>query len=411
MKRLIPLLILIFLLFAAISCGKEAPETIGNTVTEEKETLFQTEEKETLPETSESITTTTTPSTTTTAPTTTTKKPTTTTAPATTTKKPTTTTKVPVTTTKKEESYSYTPTLNYTRLPEGAGDLYNTPAGGITGNENLYKKMVNAYLNYETRVPIAENESPFGVLNMLRFHFPLFFADTKITVDFASTLEYANITYTTTRAEHFRLIETFEKRIQSFLAAPIGETDAEKALTAYIRYCESLDYDEALAEIPLSWDYLYYEDNPRYNEGYRALMEGKGVCSGFAIGYSFLLSQMGLDSYTVFADGTRDAHAWTAMKLSDKWYFADPTADARWPGMTNPIFRFGGNVTERLVAGYPKEGWRFSNLTNTQDFRPFTDGRFTQLYEKQGYAPTIDYDAHTVKFKSPNTFTYTLSLA
>lgn len=400
MKRLIPLLTFTLLLLFAISCDKEAPETVGkttDTATEEKETLSQAEEKETAPKTEESITTTT--------------LPTTTKAQTTTAKKPTTTTKVPITTTKKEEPYRYTPTLNYTRLPERAGEIYNTPAGGITGNENLYKKMVNAYLNYETRVPIAENESPFAVLNMLRFHFPLFFADTKITVDFASTLDYANITYTTTRTEHFKRIENFEKRIQTLLAAPCGSTDAEKALTVYIRYCESLDYDEALAEIPLSWTYLYYEDNPRYNEGYRAIMEGKGVCSGFAIGYSFLLSQMGLDSYCVFADGTRDAHAWTAMRLSGKWYFADPTADAEWPGMTNPIFRFGGNVTERLLAGYPKSGWRFSNETNSENFLSVTDNRFGLLYEKQGYAPTIDYDAHTVKFKSPNTFTYTLSLA
>jgi len=401
MKRLLPLLIFTVLLLAA-ACGKEAPVTTEaeklSMPTEEVTAGSETEETESLPATSGSVTTTTLPTTTTKAPDIT--------------KKPTTTTKVPVTTTKKaEDSYSYTPTLNYTKLPEKAGELYNSPAGGITGNENLYRKMVNAYLNYETRVPIAAEESPHAVLDMLRFHFPLFFADTKITVDFAATLDYANITYTTTRGEHFRLIEKFEKRIQSLLAAPIGSTDAEKALTAYIRYCETLDYDEALAEIPLSWTYLYYEDNPRYNEGYRALMEGKGVCSGFAIGYSFLLSQMGLDSYCVFADGTRDAHAWTAMKLSGKWYFADPTADAEWPGMTNPIFRFGGNVTERLLAGYPKSGWRFSNQVGSEKFLPVTDNRFEQLYEKKGYAPVIDYNAHTVTFKSPNTFTYTLSLA
>lgn len=405
MKRLLPLLLFTVVLFFTVACGKEAPvATEGEEIpvqTEEKVTAgTENEETESLPATSESVTTTTAPTTTTKAPTTTTKAPT------------ATTTKVPVTTTKKaEDSYSYTPTLNYTRLPEKAGELYNSPAGGITGNENLYKKMVNAYLNYETRVPIAVDESPFAVLNMLRFHFPLFFADTKIEVDFASTLEYANITYTTTRAEHFRLIESFEKRVKSLLAAPYGSTDAEKALTVYIRYCESLDYDDALAAIPLAWDYLYYGDNPRYDEGYRALMEGKGVCSGFAIGYSFLLSQMGLDSYCVFAGGTRDAHAWTAMKLNGKWYFADPTADAEWPGMTNPIFRFGGNVTERLLAGYPKAGFRYSNCIGSSDFLSVTDSRFQQLYDRQAYAPVIDYENHSVKFKSPNTFTYTLSLA
>ncbi len=403
MKRLCPLLLFTVILFFAASCGKEAPAT-----TEAEEKTVQTkeqvtvgaenEETESLPATSESVTTTTLPTTTTTSPTTTTKA-------------PTTTTKTPVTTTKKEESYSYTPTLNYTRLPEGAGELYNSPAGGITGNENLYRKMVSAYLNYENRVPIEENESPFAVLNMLRFHFPLFFADTKIEVDFASTLEYANISYTTTRSEHFRLIENFEKRVNTLLAAPLGSTDAEKALTVYIRYCESLDYDDALAAIPLAWDYLYYEDNPRYNEGYRALTEGKGVCSGFAIGYSFLLSQMGIDSYSVFAGGTRDAHAWTVMRLSGKWYFADPTADAEWPGMKNPIFRFGGNVTERLLAGYPKAGFRYSNIIGSSDFLSVTDSRFQQLYDRQAYSPVMDYKTHTVTFKSPNTFTYTLSLA
>lgn len=394
MKRLLPLLLLLAVLFGAAACAEDRPTvTLPHSESEEKISLEESNSSTTTASSTSSATA----STTTSAPTTTTS------APTTTTKKP------PVTTTKKP-AVLYTPTLSYTRLPENAGELYNSPAGGITGNENLYRKMVTAYLNYEKRVPIAENESPFAVLNMLRFHFPLFFADTRIEVDFASTLDYANITYTVSREEHFKIIENFEKRIRSLLAAPLGATDAEKALTAYLRFINTVDYDYPLADVPLAWDYLYYEDNPRYDEGYRALMEGKGVCSGFAIAYSFLLSQMDIDSYVIFADGVRDAHAWTTMKLSGKWYHADPTADGTLKTYSSPIYRFGETTTERVAAGYPYKNFRYSNYFDTYSFISATDERFHEMHKRQGHSPVIDLAGHSVSFKGTNGFPYTVSL-
>jgi hypothetical protein len=199
--------------------------------------------------------------------------------------------------------------------------------------------------------------------------------------------------------------------VKTLLGGNLGSTDGEKALTLYLRFCESLTYDNALANIELGWNYLYHENNPRYDEGYRAIMEGDGVCSGFAIGYSFLLSQAGLNSYCVFADGKNDAHAWTAVKVSGKWYFADPTAGISQGGRVNPIHRFGLSATEMMILGYPKDGFRYSNYPQSGSFLTVTDPRFRQLYERQAFSPTIDYNTHTVSFKDPYGFTKSLSLA
>lgn len=60
--------------------------------------------------------------------------------------------------------------------------------------------------------------------------------------------------------------------------------------------------------------------------GYTALVEGRGVCAGYAFALQYLLMRAGIQSYYVVGDSGGD-HAWNMVKIDGKWYFLDATWD------------------------------------------------------------------------------------
>ena len=299
---------------------------------------------------------------------------------------------------------SFKPTLNYNFLPKDADRIYNSEAGGVTGNLELYKKMVNAYLNYETSVPFdSSTQTPHFVLNMLRFHCPVFFSDTSIDVDFA---DYSTgkviITYTSkSKSEHNKIIEDFENACKPYISGLESASQTQKALICYYRYIQTLDYDYNLANFEVENFHLYDRNNPRYDEGYNALVKNTGVCSSFSIAYSFLLSQLNIDSYTIFAVGTDNAHAWNMLKLNGKWYFADPTFDADWPQGDNSITNFGITTKQRISLGYYPENYNISNLPNNFSDYSVNDLRFEAL-TKGAFNPEFNINNKTMIYKDLN---------
>ncbi len=296
---------------------------------------------------------------------------------------------------------SYKPKLNYFYLPADASEIYNSEAGGTSGNVELYKDIVNAYINYETTVPFdTRTQNPHYVLNMVRFHCPVFFADTYIDVDYADyNTDKLKITYTSkSKAEHNKIIENFENACMPLIAGLSSETETERALVCYYRYVQTLNYDDALNDFDSSRFYLYAPDNPRYDEGYKAIVNKTGVCSSFSIAYSFLLSQLNIDSYTIFAAGKTNSHAWTMLKLNDKWYFADPTFDADWPQGKNSISNFGVPAQQRILFGYNPENYFISNTSDNPFSYNVNDFRFIKLTQG-AYWPEFNLETNTMIYK------------
>lgn len=60
--------------------------------------------------------------------------------------------------------------------------------------------------------------------------------------------------------------------------------------------------------------------------GYTTLVEGKGVCAGYAFALQYLLMRAGIQSYYVVGDSGGD-YAWNMVKIDGKWYFLDATWD------------------------------------------------------------------------------------
>ena len=65
---------------------------------------------------------------------------------------------------------------------------------------------------------------------------------------------------------------------------------------------------------------------------YGSLINGEGVCVGFAVTLSNILNYLGINSKTIHGIGTTNTglsggHAWNAVELNDKWYETDLTFD------------------------------------------------------------------------------------
>lgn len=60
--------------------------------------------------------------------------------------------------------------------------------------------------------------------------------------------------------------------------------------------------------------------------GYTTLVDGKGVCAGYAFALQYLLMRAGIQSYYVVGFAGEN-HAWNLAKIDGKWYYVDATWD------------------------------------------------------------------------------------
>lgn len=269
---------------------------------------------------------------------------------------------------------AFSPTLEYT-VPQAALQYL-----GLR-DISLYRRLVDAYMQYETVVPFTADDQPQTALELLYWYCPVFFADTALDENCIDWVyNEVHIRYTSkNRAEHEKIIKAFENRCLALLGNRTGET-AQVAREVYRRFTKTLKYDTVLLNKTMPrWDEpsYYTEKNPRYRETYTALMNGSGVCSSFAKAYAFLLLQCRVETMTIYCDhvsGLKDkAHEWTMMKLDGKWYFADPT----WERNGSDTY-FGVTTAEREQNGYLSRNFCLFFVYDTQFSEKFAvnDNRF-----------------------------------
>lgn len=82
------------------------------------------------------------------------------------------------------------------------------------------------------------------------------------------------------------------------------------------------DFEKALAL------YIYFQDNFYYYEDYsewggvmHVLKTKSGICGEFAMTYTYLLTQAGVDAGTV----TNNGHCWSIVRIKGKYYHIDTT--------------------------------------------------------------------------------------
>lgn len=121
-----------------------------------------------------------------------------------------------------------------------------------------------------------------------------------------------------------------------------GMTDYEKEEAIYLWVVSNVTYDFDHYD-PLKGASL--DSSTPYNP----LINGKGICMGFASTFKLLADLAGLECKIVAgrAFGEGELHAWNMVRLNGEWYCLDATWDV---GYSNPRFWKYFNVTSQFMA-------------------------------------------------------------
>ena len=100
-----------------------------------------------------------------------------------------------------------------------------------------------------------------------------------------------------------------------------GMTDFEKELALHDALLRSTRYDETV------YDPDTPEGRPDSSGPYGPLVEGCGICLGYATSFQLLMDLAGVECITVVgaSSGSTSDHAWNMVRLEGEWYCVDPT--------------------------------------------------------------------------------------
>lgn len=98
-------------------------------------------------------------------------------------------------------------------------------------------------------------------------------------------------------------------------------TDEQKVVVLHDYLCSEADYP--VLEYDSSG--ILTNDQDIWHSAYGFFRNKEVVCAGFTLAYSYLLSQVGVESQYVSSDGM--GHAWNKVKLNGNWYNVDNTFD------------------------------------------------------------------------------------
>lgn len=97
---------------------------------------------------------------------------------------------------------------------------------------------------------------------------------------------------------------------------------------------------------------VVYEAADNAHNAYGALVEGKAVCEGYAKAFQYLLQLTGIQAFMITGTstnpmtGAEEGHAWTAVRIDDKYYHVDPT----WDDQDDLLFHAYFNKTTAAIS-------------------------------------------------------------
>ena len=125
------------------------------------------------------------------------------------------------------------------------------------------------------------------------------------------------------------------------------------------------------------------------NLGYFAsgiLVDGKGLCNGYANALKLLLRQSGVDVKFVTPSGMQ--HEWVLIKIDGEWYHADPTWDDTRSSVSGKVSHkfLIRNDAEFSVEGNNKHyGWTGTLSSSTKYTNWFVHNIVGDMYYYNGY--------------------------
>ena len=178
---------------------------------------------------------------------------------------------------------------------------YRTQRQKITGthmSEESIRKVVNAF--------VYDNPQVFWLENLFGYAY----AGDDTIVEFYSVLSADDCK---------KYIEILTQKVNEIIAG------AKKEMSEYDR--EKYVHDTVLNNCEYKKGVTGSNDGWQYFSAYGTLIDGQAVCEGYAKSMQILLSQLGIECYTISGNADNVGHMWNIVKLGGEWYHLDPTWD------------------------------------------------------------------------------------
>ncbi len=123
-------------------------------------------------------------------------------------------------------------------------------------------------------------------------------------------------------------LEAAQAAVEECLAEDMTDYEKELAL-----------HDWVILNLEYAWGSFGQEAGPTASTPYGGLVEGEGICLGYASTFQLLMDMAGVECVTVVGAsfGSQEDHAWNLVQLDGEWYGVDTTwddpADTMAPGL------------------------------------------------------------------------------
>ncbi|MBO4831641.1 MAG: transglutaminase domain-containing protein [Oscillospiraceae bacterium] len=182
----------------------------------------------------------------------------------------------------------------------------------------------------------------------------------------------ASFTYLVSPEEAAARIAEFGELVEGILNEVLEDdySDMEKALALYDYFSKTYIYDYETAD-------LMYVTAPDYTSPYRLLTTGTGICSEISPAYSYLLMQTGVEATTVMGGN----HEWSYVRINGNEYHIDPTFALSDPGT---LCYFMMTDEQRDYTGYGRDEYVYVSLYSEDNPHPdyaADDDTFSPLWD------------------------------
>lgn len=263
-------------------------------------------------------------------------------------------------------------------------------------DRELYNALFQAVLNREESMDLSSFNLSYQekynaasvLLSESGYHF--FYLNNFKLSDDGSSIRFVYYDMDSDQIAYNR--ETFDARLSHLLydVAPADGSDLQKFVAIYSFLCDNSHYTSDIGD-------------PTTISPYSILVNGEGICGGYAELMQKALTQQGIEAEYVCCE----AHAWDVVKLNGTWYHTDVTwgagtGDDAWGTLAYMLMddteRIGsltdeGYGSETRMVGYP--GGSGAALPTC------TDDAFG-AYDTAGYPFAFDVEGGKVYFCDRN---------
>lgn len=191
-----------------------------------------------------------------------------------------------------------------------------------TAEEFIYEQLLNCsekFKVYSYRITTSEFIDLYA--NIINDNPDLFYVSSTVSYSYVeSTTNYIyeiSPRYSMTSDEIANAKIIFNKGVDKALSTVDDSmNDVQKALVIHDYICDIATYPVLNSAA---------DDKDIYHSAYGLFYDGNVVCAGYALAYSYLMNELGIECEYVTSDPMK--HAWNAIKINGKWYNVDITWD------------------------------------------------------------------------------------